>query len=91
VITSTIGKLVAIVVLAASSQAGCQSHAPKIQNQNVQDVSAFPRCTDEQGHGADPCVTLRDNIWIIWVDGIKDCPAITKQPKDQVKCLNKQK
>jgi hypothetical protein len=87
-----ITKLAVITILAASSQAGCQSHAPKIQNQDRQDVSAFARCTDNLGHGpVHPCVTLKNNIWTIWVEGIADCPAITVQPKDQVKCLNEQK
>lgn len=63
---------------------------PQIQNQDVQDVSTFARCDDDQGHGAvHPCVTQRpDGKWIVWVRGIADCPAYTVQEKDDVLCLN---
>lgn len=81
-------KLTAIFLLAIGGQAGCQR-----QNTSVQDVSTFAHCTDDQGHGSvHPCTTRKaDGTWIIWIDGIGDCPAKTKQPKEQVECLNVQK
>lgn len=90
---NVIVKAVAAIALAATAQTGCQAHGPKIQNQDVQDVSKFAQCDDLQGHGpTHPCTTRKtDGTWIVWVVGVADCPAITLQPKDDVKCLNEQK
>ena len=65
----------------------------EIQNQNVQDVSTFTPCDDNQGHSAvHPCVTRNSNDtkWIVWLEGVDlaDCPVYTVQPKDEVLCLN---
>lgn len=89
----TLVKIAAVVVLAATAQAGCEGHGPKIQNQETQDVSKFAQCDNEKGNGpVHPCTTRKaDGTWIVWVVGVADCPAITVQPKDQVKCLNEQK
>jgi hypothetical protein len=88
---NAIGKMAAIVVLAASGQASCSG--PKIQNTHEQDLSTFAKCDDAQGHGTvHPCTTRKeDGTWIVWVVGVADCPAITVQPKSQVECLNEQK
>jgi hypothetical protein len=82
-----------VLAMSAAAPAGCASHAPKIQNTNIQDVSQFPRCEDNQGHGAThPCTTGNDKDgWIVWVVGIADCPAKTVQEKENVKCLNSAK
>lgn len=82
--------LAAVVIMGASTPAGCASHAPKIQNTNIQDVSTFARCTDNKGRGpVHPCTTGNDKDgWIVWVVGIADCPAKTVQEKGKVKCLN---
>jgi hypothetical protein len=78
-----------IFAMSAAAPAGCESHSPKIQNTNVQDVSQFPACDDDQGRGpVHPCTTKDGSKWIVWVVGIADCPAKTKQSKDEVKCLN---
>jgi hypothetical protein len=80
----------AVLAMSASAPAGCADHSPKIQNTNIQDVSQFPVCDDDQGHGpVHPCTTRDDqNRWIVWVVGIADCPAKTVQNKEDVKCLN---
>lgn len=82
--------LAAVLALSAAAPAGCANHAPKIQNTNIQDVSQFPACDDDQGHGpVHPCTTRDDqHRWIVWVVGIADCPAKTVQSKDEVQCLN---
>jgi hypothetical protein len=82
--------LAAVVIMGASTPAGCADHSPKVQNVNIQDVSQFPKCTDDQGHGAShPCTTKDDQgRWIVWVVGVADCPAKTVQNKEDVKCLN---
>lgn len=82
--------LSAVLAMSAAAPAGCANHSPKIQNTNIQDVSQFPVCDDDQGHGpVHPCTTRDDqNRWIVWVVGIADCPARTVQNKEDVKCLN---
>jgi hypothetical protein len=86
----TLALAAVVLAMSAAAPAGCANHSPKIQNTNIQDVSQFPKCTDDQGHGAShPCTTKDEQgRWIVWVVGIADCPAKTVQDKDQVKCLN---
>ena len=85
----TIAIAAVVLAMSAAAPAGCESHSPKIQNTNIQDVSQFPRCTDDQGRGpTHPCTTGGPGNWIVWVVGIADCPAKTVQEKGEVKCLN---
>lgn len=80
----------AIVAGVADGPTRCSNPTPSIQNQDVQDLSVMAPCDDDQGHGpVHPCVTRNERgKWIVWVQGIADCPAYTVQAKDDVLCLN---
>lgn len=89
-----IGSALILGALVGGPTSCSDKKGPQIQNQDVQDVSTFAPCDDNQGHGAvHPCVTRNsdDTKWIVWVQGIADCPAYTVQPKDEVLCLNEAK
>jgi hypothetical protein len=77
--------ITAVILAGASQPAGCANHAPKVQDTNIQDVSTFPRCADDQGRGpAHPCTTGSDAAgWIVWVVGVADCPAKTQTGQGQ--------
>lgn len=86
--TIAIGAMMATGPTSCSDKKGLE-----IQNQNVQDVSTFTPCDDDQGHSSvHPCVTRNstDTKWIVWLEGVDqaDCPVYTVQPKDEVLCLN---
>jgi hypothetical protein len=88
-----IGAAFAIAALVAGGPTSCgDKEGLNKQDTSVQDLETFPKCDDNQGHGAvHPCTSRKDDgKWIIWVTGVDqvDCPAYTVQAKDDVLCLN---